>query len=201
MMRSRMIWLTAVAMLSTGCATVNMTDMAVPVSAKAQTPAEKNIVLRAANKLYTAFQTKGFVTKTSRHKMQSAASILLNGLEERDLTSEVDYAAQGLPMSVVLADITYATQHVSRTTNAAEVYFEMSEGRDKLREELGSLEEALISSREASATFEKITGSANAQLTTLNLEIDRLKRVTDKFGVRVRDLAAAEMAARRAETS
>jgi len=94
MMRSRMIWLTAVAMLSTGCATVNMTDMAVPVSAKAQTPAEKNIVLRAANKLYTAFQTKGFVTKTSRHKMQSAASILLNGLEPAMTVNPMSLAAQ-----------------------------------------------------------------------------------------------------------
>lgn len=200
-MRFRILCMTAAAMLAAGCATVDMTEMARPVAAKSEAPAEKNIVLRAASKLYAAFQSRGFVGKTSKKKMQSAASILLNGLEERDLTAENDYAAQGLPVSTVLADINYATQHVSRTANAAEVYFEMSEGRKKLRKELGSLEEALLSSRAASASFKKIVGADSAELRVLDLEIDRLKRVTDNFGQRVRDMAAAEMAARRANDS
>lgn len=199
MMRFRMYLCAAAAMFSTGCATVNMTEMASPVTAKVEAPAEKNIVLRAANKLYSAFQSKGFVAKTSQKKMQSAASILLNGLEARELTAENDYAAQGLPVSAVNADIAFATQHVSQTTNAAEVYFELSEGRQKLREELVSLEEALLASLEASVTFEKIVGADSSELRVLNLEIDRLKRVTDNFGQSVRDLAAVELAARRAE--
>jgi len=193
--------MTAAAMLATGCATVNMSEMATPVTAKAEAPAEKNIVLRAASKLYAAFQSKGFVAKTSRKKMQSAASVLLNGLEERDLTAENDYAARGLPVSIVSQDIKLATQYVTQTANAAEVYFELSEGRKKLRKELGSLEEALIASREASASFEKLVGSESLELIMLNNEVDRLKRVTDNFGQRVREMAAADMAARRAENS
>jgi len=200
-MRFRILILTAAAMAATGCATVDMTEMAMPVSAKAEAPAEKNIVLRAASKLYSAFRSKGFVAKTSRKKMQSAASILLNGLEERELTNDAAYADQGLGRSIVIADIAYATQHVVRTANAAEVYYELSENDRKLRKELGSLEEALLSSREAAASFKAVVGADSAELRTLNAEVDRLKRVTDNFGQRVRNQAAAEMAARRAENS
>ena len=80
-MRFRILCLTAAAMLATGCATVDVTEIATPAAAKVEFPAEKNIVLRAASKLYAAFRSKGFVAETSREKMQSAASILLNGLD------------------------------------------------------------------------------------------------------------------------
>jgi PBP1b-binding outer membrane lipoprotein LpoB len=197
----RMITVTAVALIASGCATVDMTEMASPVAVKTEVPAEKNIVLRAASKLYAAFRSKGFAAKTSRKRMQSAASILLNGLEERELTTETNYEAQGFPRDVVIADIAYAGEHVRRVANAAEVYFEMSEGKKKLRDELGSLEQALVSSREAAATFESIVGDNSVEIRNLNTEIDRLKSITDEFGKRVREGAAAEMAARRKETS
>ncbi len=200
-MRLRILYLTAAAMLATGCATVDVTEIAIPAAAKVEAPAEKNIVLRAANKLYTAFRSKGFVAKTSRKKLQSAASILLNGFEERALTSETDYVAQNYSRAVVLEDITFAAQHVRQTANAAEIYFELSEGRKKLREELGSLESALLSAREASISFEKLTGAESAEFQNLKSEVDRLKRVTDKFGQRVRERTAADAAARRNESS
>ena len=200
-MRSRMFCLIAAAMLATGCATVDVTDIGSPATAKVEAPAEKNIVLRAASKLYAAFQSKGFVAKTSREKMQSASSILLNGLEERALTSETDYAAQNYSRDVVIEDISFAAQHVRQTANAAEIYFELSESRKKLREELGSLESALLSSHEASISFEQIVGPENVEFQIFKSEVDRLKRVTDKFGQRVRERTVAEAAARRGETS
>jgi len=200
-MRLRMFCLTAAAMLATGCATVNVTEIASPSVAKVEAPVEQNIVLRAASKLYAAFQSKGFVAKTSREKMQSAASVLLNGLEQRALTSETDYAAQKYSREVVMDDITFATQHVRQTANAAEIYFELSEGGKKLREELGSLESALLSSNEASMSFETIVGTESAEFKILESEVKRLKRVTDKFGQRVRNQTAADAAARRGETS
>ena len=200
-MRLRVAILTTAALLMSGCATVNMTEMASPVSVKAEAPAEQNIVLRAASKLYSVFRSRGFVPKTSRKKMQSAASILLNGLEERDLDSQdAGYASRDLPRSVVVDDIAFATEQVRLTANAAEVYFQMSEGDRKLREELTSLEDALLSSREASANFEKVVGSNTVELRSLNAEITRLTQVTDEFGLRVRNAAAAEMAARRNTT-
>ncbi len=200
-MRSRILFLTAAAMLVTGCATVDMTELATPAAAKVEAPAEKNIVLRAANKLYAAFRSKGFVAKTSRKKMQSAASLLLNGLEQRELTTDTNYSAQPHSRAVVMDDIAFATQHVRRTANAAEVYFELSEGRKKLREELGSLENALLSSREASLTFEKIVGEESVEFQMFKAEVDRLKRATDKFGQRVRERALADSEKRRGENS
>jgi len=200
-MRFRILCLTAAAMLATGCATVDVTEIATPAAAKVELPAEKNIVLRAASKLYAAFRSKGFVAETSREKMQSAASILLNGLEQRSLTSETDYATQNYSRDVVIEDISFAAQHVRQTANAAEIYFELSEGRKKLREELGSLESALLSSREASISFEKLVGTESPEFKTFKSEVDRLKRVTDEFGQRVRDQTAADSAARRGETS
>lgn len=197
----RILTLTAIALIGTGCATVDMTEMANPVSAKVEAPAEKNIVLRAANKLYSAFRSKGFVAKTSRKKMQSAASVLLNGLEERELSTNANYESQNLPRDVVVNDVAFATQQVRRTANAAEVYFDMSEGDRKLREELGELEQALLLSHEASASFENVIGSNSVELRGLNSEISRLKTVTDNFGKRVREQAASDFAARRKEIS
>ena len=95
---------------------------------------------------------------------------------------------------MVIEDITYATQEVRRTANAAEIYFELSEGNQKLREELSELEQALLASREASNTFEKTVAANSVELQSLNVEVERLKRITDNFGDRVRDQAATEMA-------
>ncbi|MEP4052415.1 MAG: hypothetical protein ABJN22_09230 [Litorimonas sp.] len=197
----RILALTAATVLATGCATVDMTEMSIPVAAKSEAPAERNIVLRAASKLYSVFRSKGFVAKTSRKKMQSAASLLLNGLEDRELTTEVNYVDQNLPRAVVIEDIAFATEQVRLTTNAAEIYFNMSEGERKLREELGELEQALLASHEASKAFKEVVGVDSLELRGLNTEIGRLKTVTDNFGKRVREQAAAEMAARRKETS
>ncbi|MEP3653529.1 MAG: hypothetical protein ABJO36_01420 [Litorimonas sp.] len=197
----RILALTAATVLATGCATVDMTEISIPVAAKSEAPAERNIVLRAASKLYSVFRSKGFVAKTSRKKMQSAASLLLNGLEDRELTTEVNYVDQNLPRAVVIEDIAFATEQVRLTTNAAEIYFNMSEGERKLREELGELEQALLASHEASKAFKEVVGVDSLELRGLNTEIGRLKTVTDNFGKRVREQAAAEMAARRKETS
>jgi len=125
--------------------------------------------------------------------MQSAASILLNGLEARELTTETNYDAQNFSRDIVITDIAYAEEHIRRVANAAEIYFELSEGKKKLRDELGGLEQALVSSREAADTFEGVIGSDSLEIRNLNMEIDRLKSITDDFGKRVRENAAAAL--------
>jgi len=202
-MRKSVLILTSAAFLFGGCATVDMTDMAGPVAAKTEAVSEKNVVERAAAKLYAAFKNKGLTPKTSGKRVQSAASILLNGLENRDLTeTDVDYAAQDLPRDVVLADVNYASNQVHQTTKAAEIYLEMAPIKRNLRKELVSLEQALLASREASTVFAKVLSSDSADLVQLNEKVAALKMVTDQFGERVRADAAADMAARRqAETS
>lgn len=199
-MRLGVLCLTSVlaASLATGCATVDMTNIAVPAASKTETVSEKNIVERAASRLYNAFANRGFVPKTSRKRMQSAASILLNGLEARDLTvADVEYAEQGLPRSVVEADIAYASNHINRATKAAEVYFEMADDDRDVRKELESLEEALLASREASDAFRKALGQDDPSVLVFETDVAALTRVTDRFGERVRLAAAAEMAKRR----
>lgn len=201
-MRLRELCLTSVLAASTmtGCATVDMTDMATPMAAKTETVSEKNIVQRAAAKLYNAFTNRGFVAKSSGKRVQSAASILVNGLEERELTeADTDYAARALPTSVVEADIRFASAQVRQTTKAAEVFLEMADSDRNMKKELISLEKALMASREASAAFAKSLASDNSGVMGLNTEITSLKRVTDRFGERVRLSAAKDMAARRAD--
>ncbi len=201
-MRLRIAMITTVGLLVSGCATVDMTEMSQSVSARAVAPAEANVVQRSADKLYVAFQQKGFVVKASQKNEQSAASILLNGFEVHELSPlDASYADTKPYHSVVLADITYAAQHIQRTSNAAEVYFEMSDVQNSLRDELESLEMALLSSREAASEFEKVLGRDKTEIRALNTKIARLTAVTDKFGYRVRQAAAAELAARRREAS
>lgn len=204
-MRLGMIFLTSVlsASLVTGCATVNLSEMRTPAAAKAaktEFAPEKNIVLRAASKLYNMITDKGFTAKASGERVQSAASILLNGLEERELTSaNVSYAERGLAVTVVEADIRYTTQHISQTNKAAEVFLEIAESDRSMREELESLETALLASREASDVFSSIVASDNTNLISLKNELAALTRITDQFGERVRLHAATEMVSRRVE--
>lgn len=188
------------ASLLSGCATVNMSEIAVPQTAKAEAPAEKNIVLRAATKLYNALTNRGFVAKDSGERVQSAANILLEGLKERDVTVDsVDYAAQNYPKATVEADIRYAARQVSQTTKAAEVYLEIADTDQNMREELQSLEKALLAARDASTVFSQSIDAENSELLYLDSELDGLTRITDRFGERVRLQAAAELAARRAD--
>jgi len=160
-----------------GCATVNMSEIAVPQSAKAEVPAEKNIVLRAATKLYNALTNRGFVANDSGERVQSAANILLNGLKARDVTVDsVDYAAQNHPKATVEADIRYAARQVSQTTKAAEVYLEIAETDRNMREELQSLEKALLAARDASNVFSQSIDAENRELVKLETELDALSR-------------------------
>lgn len=201
-MRLRMMFLTSMlsASLLTGCATVNLSEMATPAAVKTESVPEKNIVLRAASKLYNMLTNKGFGAKESGKRVQSAASILLNGLEERELTvTDVDYAEQDLAITVVEADIRYTAQHINQTNKAAEVFLEIADSDRNMREELESLETALLASREASDVFSTIVTSDNVSLIQLENELAALTRVTDRFGERVRLHAATEMAARRSK--
>ena len=204
-MYARVTILTAMALLLSGCATVDMTEMAGPVAAKTETVSEKNVVQRAATRLYSAFTSKGFLPKSSRKRVQSAASILLNGLEDRDLrATDVSYADKSLSSEKVKSDIRFAARHVSQTTKAAEIYLEMAAERRNLRKELIQLEQALLASRGASQVFANTPvaqGTLDAELDALNGEIAALKRVTDKFGKRVRNHALREMSERRAATA
>ena len=188
-----------VALALSACATVDLNEMAVPASESAA-KSDVNVVERAVTKLKSAFTSKGFVAKTSRKRMQSAARVLLNGLEEKQMTSGSDqtgYAAQNKPASIVLADMSFAKRHVVQTVKAAEVYLEMAPTNRNLVEELSDLEVALMAAKEAGSTFEAaLKGQSISELNSYIDAVTELRQVTDEFGARVRVKQSKKLAVR-----
>jgi len=76
-MSLRLTLLLAASLSLSACATVDLNEMASPSATPAAKTADVNVVQRAASKLYTAFANRGFVPKSSRKKMQSAARVLV----------------------------------------------------------------------------------------------------------------------------
>ena len=195
--------LTFAACLSmTACTTIDLNQVATKSPTAKSSAVEFNVVQSAASKLYTAFTKKGFVAKTSRKRMQSAASILLKGLQDKDVNSDANtgYAALAIDASAVRADIHMASGHVEQTTKAAEIYLVMAAADRSLRKELASLEKALLASREAEQVFEEalVKTSASktaAELVAFKASVDALRDVTNAFGDQVREAQTTQVAA------
>lgn len=187
------------ALAMSACATVDLNEMALPANAPAA-KSDVNVVERAVAKLKSAFTTKGFVAKTSRKRMQSAARVLLNGLEEKQMTNgsvETGYAAQNNPASIVLADMSFAKRHVVQTVKAAEVYLEMAPANRSLVEELSDLEVALMAAKEAGSAFEAaLKGQNSSELNSYIDAVAELRQVTDEFGETVRVKQSKKLAVR-----
>lgn len=168
------------------CTTVNMADVAVP-GARAEAPAEVNIVQRAVEKLKTAFTQRGFGPKDGREKMQAAANILLNGINSEAAQADNGYAAVDRSPAIVAADILVATRHVEQTARAAEVYLEIVPADRSVEPELAELEAALLVSERAARGFAAaLDDEGDRDLAALRDSVDRLRRVTDGFGFRAR---------------
>ena len=200
-MSLRLTLLLAASLSLSACATVDLNEMASSGATPAAKTADVNVVQRAASKLYTAFTNRGFVPKSSRKKMQSAARVLLKGLEDKEVTSvsAVAYVDMAQSPQVILSDIRMAASHVEQTTKAAEVYLAMAPSEKSLRKELVSLEKALIASREASQVFEdaliKTSGEATAMdYKAYKTSVNELRDVTNAFGDRVREAQMTKVA-------
>ena len=200
-MSSKLI-LTLAACLSLGaCATVDLNDVASSKASTSSKVVDINVVQRAASKLYAAFTNRGFVASTSRKRVHSAAMVLLEGMDSEKLTkTDAGYVETATDSTVVLSDIRIATNHVEQTTKAAEVYLAIVPTERSLREELSSLEQALLASREAEQIFETALDKTGANKTSLDYvsyatAVDSLRDVTDAFGDRVREAQSDNAAA------
>ena len=200
-MSSKLI-LTLAACLSLGaCATVDLNDVASSKASTSSKVVDINVVQRAASKLYAAFTNRGFVANTSRKRVHSAAMVLLEGMDSEKLTkTDAGYVETATDSTVVLSDIRIATNHVEQTTKAAEVYLAIVPTERSLREELSSLEQALLASREAEQIFETALDKTGANKTSLDYvsyatAVDSLRDVTDAFGDRVREAQSDNAAA------
>ncbi len=197
-MRSRVILFASTALLCTGCATVDLQNMsrASTASADVAGPEDSNVVQRAVEKLRAAFASHGFGEKASQRKMHAAADMLLNGLSAKSVSApDEGYAATVRPVSVVVQDIQLAKRHVEQTARAAEIYLEVAPADRKLNDELESLQAALIASERASRVFsEALPGGSIEALTEYRVSVDRLRTITDEFGVRVRMTQSGKLA-------
>jgi len=185
----------------TGCATVDLNQVTRPVKSQIASEAELNIVQRAAAALSMVFRDRGFVAKTSRKRLQSAASVLLNGLEDKQIVEanaqELGYSATFKSDDVIIADIGYARSHVERTVAAAEIYLEIAPANRDLRKELISLEKALLASTEARDVFQaSLQGKTLPEFVIYEQSVSNLRAITDEFGARVRIRDTAKLASR-----
>ncbi len=185
----------------TACATVDLSEVAASNKAKSAKIDNLNVVQRAAAKLYAAFTNRGFVAKTSRQRVHSAANVLLKGLEAETLgeNASAGYMDTLTDNAAILSDIRLAASHIEQTTKAAEVYLAIAPADRSLRKELTSLERALLASREAEQLFEagleKIGGNLNSlEFVSFKRSVNELRHVTDEFGHRVRDERRAKTA-------
>ena len=184
------------------CATVDLAEVATPRAQVAEAEPQTNVVQRAVAKLKTAFAQRGFGPNTSKRNMHAAADMLLNGLSKTSETAPARYAEQGKDAPEVLADIRLARRHIEQTTRAAEIYLEVAPRDRVLDDELNSLEAALMASEGATRDFAMALAVEQepSELIALRGSVDDLRRVTDSFGIRVRqtksDKIALSMASR-----
>jgi len=189
-MRTGFILIATSALVCTGCATVDLQNMAgsADVAATTQYELESNVVQRAVDKLRATFASRGFGAKSSQRKMQTAANMLLNGLSAQTVSSQDgDYDLSAKTPAMVIEDIQIARGHVEQTTRAAEVYLEVAPSGRKFDDELESLEEALLASERAVHMFDTaLSTDSKAELESLRISVDSLRTITNEFGARVR---------------
>jgi hypothetical protein len=193
-MKANVAIVTLLCVAASGCATVDLANtgrVGGTATVSAQSSAKVNVVQRAASKLYAAFTSNGWVEKRSKKRVQSAASVLLRGLDATDANSPLsNYETQNLTLADIALDIEAANSYVVQTTKAAEVYLAMASDDTNLREELASLQKALIASREAEMVFKSALTSLGANehnsWMSYATSVNNLRDVTDKFGDRVR---------------
>ena len=192
-MKAKFALLSLLCVAASGCATVDLANVAgtSAVAESSASPDKENVVKRAASKLYAAFTTNGWVANKNRKRVQSAASVLLRGLDATSSSSPLSaYNAASVSQNQIYLDIQRAQSFVSQATKAAEVYLAMAPDDTNLREELASLQEALIASREAQLVFKAALAGQNTSedtaLVTFVNSVDALRDVTDAYGDRVR---------------
>jgi hypothetical protein len=189
-MRTGFILIATTALVCTGCATVDLQNMAgsSDVATTVQYESESNVVQRAVDKLRTTFASRGFGAKSSKRKMYAAADMLLNGLSARSVSeSDEDYVAGAKTPAMIIEDIQVARGHVEQTTRAAEIYLEVAPNGRTFDDELESLEAALLASERAVTMFDTALLSDDpVELDSLRASVDGLRVITDEFGARVR---------------
>lgn len=191
-MKAKLALLSLIFVAASGCATVDLGSVSgtTAVAEKSVQENKDNVVKRAASKLYSAFTTNGWVANKKRKRVQSTASVLLRGLDTTSSASPLSaYNSASVSQNQIHIDILRAEGFVSQATKAAEVYLAMATRDTNLRNELSSLQDALIASREAELVFKSALTNkdvADPELVKYMRAVNKLRDVTDAYGDRVR---------------
>jgi hypothetical protein len=190
-MKLRALSVVVVLSMSLGaCTTVDLSQVAIQSDSSAVTPVKQNVVERASAALTSKFRSKGWCAGGPQEKTQTAASVLLNGvdstaIEKRDTNIKFSSEAH------LAAELVSANEHIVQATKAAEVFLSISEDISDVDSELSLLETALLSAKEAETRFEKAVTSTGSSTVRQNFEdlqtsVQSLKKVTDRYGDRAR---------------
>ncbi|HHL43461.1 MAG TPA: hypothetical protein ENJ42_07585 [Hellea balneolensis] len=171
------------------CTTVDLSQVTTQTVQVPVKTASTNVVERAAKQLSKAFAENGWSKTRSKIKAQTAASILLNGMQKHAQAS-----AQNEPVvrkTFSISDITKATSYVVRTTKAADVYLNVSDLNVDVAHELSLLETALISAKQAEQNFlsgdqTEISNRPPVVMEAYRSAVENLKSITDHYGARAR---------------
>lgn len=191
-MNLRLTVATLVSVSLTACATVDIADMAssgpVPDNSVVQ---EQNVVLRASTSLKDSFLKNGW-TEARNPNIQKTANMLLHGADKSSEDIPAISSEPPMPTQTKLrTDIVYASEKVAKTVAAANIFLDMAEAGEDLKNELKALETALVLSRKAETHFESLCvrtelGTSVEELRTLSEVVDQLRESTDLYGDRVR---------------
>lgn len=201
---SRLTGLSVLAIFSlSACATVDVSSIG---ASPAETIAAKsvdngNVITRTVKRLYQVFTDKGWYEDTSRKRVQSAANILLNGLQTSDEGVVMPVSGAADSSVDLIDDIKTARYHIVQTTKAAEVYLDIASSDANLTDELKQLQKALRVSEQVQLSFSEsdvLNSAAVTELGGLKAEVETLRSVTDNFGDVVRE---RRIAAKSAEAS
>jgi len=197
-MRLRLFFAGCVAISMSACATIDIADMTATsqVAAEAQKP-ENNVVIKAAEKLQTAFRARGWTQTDNKARLQAAAHILLKGNKNVEPVLKTSYAAKADNIISVESDIRAAQSLVDNAVKAAEIYLAMADTDVDLTEELQNLERSLLMSRKIETSFANALNSlgvsgvdSQVKLLSLTQSANSLLNVTNSYGQRVREIRA-----------
>lgn len=179
------------------CTTVDLTQVAVNHPQATSQETERNVVEKASFSLIRLFHSKGWCESDPAEKTKTATNVLLNGMDTDSKGVQL-YMAVPITLAQVVSDIAEANYQVEQTTKAAEIYLVVADDMAQLDKELSQLEAALLSSREAQASFVKNVDElseadhlTHEELEKISNSIDELKAVTDAYGDRTRSQIAA----------
>lgn len=177
------------------CATVDISNItATQQTAEPEVVVDLNVVQRATANLYTAFTDKGLVANVSKKKMRSAARILLTGLDTSPSDDKQSYATLIGSAKALNSDVIMATQHVEQALKAAEIYLAMAPVNTSVKEELISLQKALMASKKAERNFVEAlsyykVAAPDADFGAYTQSVAKLRDITDDYGLRVRSVS------------